>query len=395
MRLSTTSILLGEPVWVLVTARNTSGETIQWNPGSDCPMYSQPVTVVIPGAAPGTGKPVRCIYGGIAGECPTGGSTTLAPGASATWEFLLEGNFHFTHPGTYRVELTLRPEPVWEDYRKGGPTLTTPPPTTQTLTLEVLPRDDAALLKREEQMAADADAEFLSSVRLSARAAQSDAWARQELNAEQIDRGLAAQPVPGMELVFVHWLQMQVGLDAEAIIGLKNLNTKASRAALAEIARAPGKPNSYMRESAISALAQMGDRRYYPLMAELLTSPNEAVREAAIEGVGTLGGEAGVAKLAEIARAGTDQNAAMTALGDSDCRAAVKVLVDLLAEKDMKSPFIAQLALLELTHRQLHRAQLMGTPEQAHADWQQWWNAGGRNAPVYTEYECAPNAVLP
>ena len=33
MRLSSDRILLGEPVWVLVTARNTSAVIVRWNPG--------------------------------------------------------------------------------------------------------------------------------------------------------------------------------------------------------------------------------------------------------------------------------------------------------------------------------------------------------------------------
>lgn len=248
-------------------------------------------------------------------------------------------------------------------------------------------------------MATDVEAEILHGgprPPLSQPVAREESWISAQ-NVRQIRRGLAAQPVAGMESVFEHWLQLPNDFEGDAIQGLRMLNTKESRAALAELASAPDKPNNYTQEGAAYALAEMGDRQYYPLMVQLLASANQRVRRAAIKGVGALGGDAGVTKLAEIARTGNEieQGDAMTALGDSDSRAAVKALINLMAEKDLKHPLDAQWPLFELTHHHLPHLQSLRTPEQAHAEWQQWWDAGGNKAPIYSQYECAPKGDLP
>jgi hypothetical protein len=398
MQFSSDRILLGEPVWVLVTARNDAGTAIKWNPGDYCFMDSeQPVTAVVSGAAPGDGKPKGCTYGAMGGDCFVGGYTTeIAPGESATWRYLLEGDFHFTHAGTYRVELTSHPGkvPVEPDENAMAPLLLTP--VTQTLTLVVLSRDDAALLAREKQMATEMEEEILSQKHTPTTKAEREASWREMQNVRQVRRGLAVQPTTGMEPIFEHWLQLPNDFEGDAILGLQNLNTEESRAELADIAKTPNKPNSYAQEAATRALAEMGDRKYYPLMVQLLASPDQRVRRAAIVGVGNLGGEVGVAKLAEIAQTGgaMEQGDALTALGDTKSRAAVKVLIDLMTVKNLQHPLDAEWPLFVLTHHRLDRVTYLRTPEQAHEAWQQWWNAGGKNSPVYSPTECAPKGAF-
>src|SRR5262249_17512894 len=108
LRLSSDRVLLGEPVWILLTARNPSRVALRWNPGDYCHMYDRvPVSAVVPGAAPGPRVPQPCQYGRPPGSCYIGTHTTvIAPGGSVTWRFLLEGAFHFVRPGTYEVRLT-------------------------------------------------------------------------------------------------------------------------------------------------------------------------------------------------------------------------------------------------------------------------------------------------
>ena len=97
-----------------------------------------------------------------------------------------------------------------------------------------------------------------------------------------------------METVFEHWLQLPSDFEGDAITGLKNLNTTESRAALATIASTPDKPNNRTQVPAIASLAEMGDPQYYPLMVQLLASPDQEVRREAIFGMGSLGGDAAV-----------------------------------------------------------------------------------------------------
>jgi hypothetical protein len=398
MQFSSDRILLGEPVWVLVTARNDAGTAIQWNPGDYCFMFAQqPVTAEVPGAAPGSGKPEPCSYGAIGGNCMVGGNTTeIAPGESVTWRYLLEGDFHFTHAETYQVALTPHPGKVYPIPSENAATLVRPARVTETLTLMVLPKDDAALLAREKQMAAEMESEILSQKHTPITKAEREASWREMQNVRQVRRGLAVQPAPGMESVFVHWLQLPNDFEGDAITGLRNLNTEESRAVLVAIAKTPDKPNSYTQESATAALAEMRDRHYYPLMVQLLVSPDEVVRRAAIVGVGSLGGEAGVAKLVEVARTGNEieQEDALSSLGNTDSGAAVEALIDLMTAKNLHHPLDAEWPLFVLTHHRLESVKYLRTPEEAHEAWQQWWNTEGRNAPVYSPYECASKGAL-
>jgi len=399
MELSKSTILLGEPVWVLVTARNASKAALKFNPGDYCFMFGQmPVTAVVPDAAPGSGKPIRCTYGSVGGNCVMGGNTTtLVPGQSATWRYLLEGDFHFIHAGTYRVEVTSHPGKAFQSVNDKSPVPARPAPVTQTLTLEVLPEDDAALLVIEKQVAADTESQILGmakgalqSKRLLATTTDRDEWFRESQNVRRVRSGLAAQPAPGMEAVFEHWLQLPNDFEGDAVVGLMNLNSQESREALAKIAETPNKPNSHIEEAATYALGEMGDSTYFPLMVQLMVDPDERVRRAAIQGVGNLGGEAAVPVLLEEIRTApsVERNDAMSVLGNTKSRAAVKALINLTGGKgnDYQSTWWP---LFVLTHHSVPKVTYMRTAEQTYDAWQKWWDAGGKNAPVYSPYECA------
>ena len=200
MQFSSDHILLGRTgVGAGHGTQSLHRSTVKYNPGDYCFMFSeQPVTALVPNAAQGSGKTQRCTYGGQAGDCFTGGSTTnLPPEASATWRYLLEGDFHFTHPGTYPVELTSHPGKVLQADRDKLSSPVNPMPVTQTLKLEVMPKDDAALLAREKQMAAELEAEILHTQPMPAAPEEREARRRAMENVRRIRSGLAAQPTPG------------------------------------------------------------------------------------------------------------------------------------------------------------------------------------------------------
>jgi len=69
---------------------------------------------VVPNATPGSTHPVRYIYGDVVGNCASGyNAGDIDPEESATWRSLLEGNFHFTRPGTigYSSDMASRMTP--------------------------------------------------------------------------------------------------------------------------------------------------------------------------------------------------------------------------------------------------------------------------------------------
>jgi len=242
-------------------------------------------------------------------------------------------------------------------------------------------------LARQKQMAAEIEAEMRREISF-----------RDASNLWQVRRGLAAHPAPGMEPVFEHWLQLPNDFEADAILGLKNLNTPASRAALAALARTPSKPSSYTQDAATRALADLGDRQYYPLMVQLLASRDERVRRAAVPGVASLGGEDGVARLLDMVRAGGANGLARdaaTALGNTKSRTAVKGLIDAMPRTEGPDAFGAEWPLFVLTHHRLPNVDVLRTPERAHQEWLQWWETTGHSAPVYGPFECAPGAREP
>ena len=398
IRLPSGTVLLGEPVWVLVTARNIADKPILWNPGEYCFMFSQqPVTAVVSSATPGGEHPQPCTYGPPGGDCFVGGNTTeISPGESATREYLLEGDFHFTRAGTYQVVLTSHPGKVFSTSGGNGALFPQPAPVTETLTLMVLPKDDAALLIREKEIAAKIEAEIPAQRHIQKTTAERETYWRQGQNLLQVRRGLAMHPAPGMESVFIQWLQLRNDFEDDAITGLKNLNSQEARTALEKLAETPNKPDSYTQEAAAYALDDMGDRKYFSLMVQLLASPNQRVRRAAIAGIGRLEGDSGVTKLVEIAHTGntTDQRDVLTALGNTDSRLGVKALIDLMTATDIPDRLDAEWPLFVLTHHHLEKVSYRRTPEEAHDAWQHWWDMGGKEAPVYSSYECAPKGAL-
>jgi hypothetical protein len=71
MRLSKTTILLGEPVWVDVRITNRSDDVLRIEAGNHCIGKELLLKVQVPPAEPGSGERVSCrLYGGYGGSCP-------------------------------------------------------------------------------------------------------------------------------------------------------------------------------------------------------------------------------------------------------------------------------------------------------------------------------------
>jgi hypothetical protein len=223
---------------------------------------------------------------------------------------------------------------------------------------------------------------------------------RAYLNRRQLRHGIAVHPAAGMEPVFERWLQLN-DFEDDAILGLKNLNSAGARATLMTLASTPSRPNRYTQSGATNALAEMGapvplqesrDREIFLLMVRHLSSPHELLRQAAVRGVANLGGEQGVAMLLRIARSetGTMSRTAITRLGSTASRTAVKGLIDLMAPQAGRTPVEVEWPLFLLAHYQLPSIGRLRTPAETHQEWQRWWDTTGKNAPVYAPHQCAP-----
>jgi hypothetical protein len=321
-----------------------------------------------------------------------GNTTVLAPGASATWRYLLEGDFHFTRAGTYRVLVTSHP---------ARPFVASPDPssianasvesTTHTLRLVVLPRDDVALLAREKKLAEELEMPTRRPAGSPIGPDQREYEQRASANLHQIRRGLIAQPLPGMEEVFSRWL-LTNSFEAEGIEGLRNLNTPQARAILATLANTPSARNSYTQDAAIRALGEMGDQQFLSLMLAQIASEDDRVHRAAIFSAGKIGGDAAVPKLVDLLRGANaaDRNDASTALSTTNSRAAVKPLIDALAAASDEMQANVYWPLFVLTHHVLPHQPTLRTAAQAHSEWLRWWNDAGKDARIYSRFACAP-----
>src|SRR5277367_1926228 len=85
--LSKDPILLGEPVWIVATARNRSNHRTAVHMGSRC--WELPISVEVAGAKPGTGERQVCSYV-FGGSCMSTPPQHLAPGEVLTERYLLQ-----------------------------------------------------------------------------------------------------------------------------------------------------------------------------------------------------------------------------------------------------------------------------------------------------------------
>ena len=377
MKFSKPAIVLGEPVWVNLTIRNLSSVPVAIDPGDYCPDFgTRPLTAEIANATPGDGHRERCVYGDPPGSCAQGAdATVLQPSTAVSHRYLLEGDFHFTHPGVYRVLLHLHLKSRPAQATDVGPFIVNDEtPVSRTLMLSVLQPKPAALLAEERHLAVTVNP-----------ATDKEAW--------QTNYGLSEHPVAGMESVFLQWLVRDNVSDDMAITGLKNLNTSEARKKLAAVAsgkqaRAPTEAGSAQWVAA-EALSKLGDRSYAPLMIRLLSNPDRDVHRSAIYGLGRLGGDAELERLAAMARTktGLDQGDAYDALSDSQSRRAVPILIDLITHTSDPRTAWSNWPLTVLTHYMLPNRRYLPTPRQAQSAWQRWWDANRRTARIFSEFE--------
>jgi hypothetical protein len=366
MAFSKPSYLLGEPVWVNVTVRNVTTAPLTVDTGDYCFAFGmRPLSAEVPEAEPGDGSRngKRTSGGRGGGSCfVEQNRIVLQSDETVNHRYLLEGNFHFTLPGVYQVNLHLGRLA----YR--------------TLILDVLPANPAELLTRERELAARIDPH------------DKEAW--------QTSYGLSLHPVAGMEPVFREWLSTGWTTSFAAITGLKTLNTPAARGILAEVASGTLGPggSSGTEWLATDALSESGDQSYAPLMVQLLDSPNHDVRRKAIVGVGRLGGDTQLDRLVTIARTGEglvmgvyfERQDAIRGIGDSQSRRAVQLLISLFTLAiAADQPTSSDYALKILTHHAMPPLRNGETLKQHQARWQEWWNANQSIAPIYGEFDCA------
>jgi hypothetical protein len=253
LRLEPATIVLGQPVWVVVSMTNRSASPIVAQGASNC--FDSPLHVEIPAAQTPNTSASMC--GHPAESCQTE-LVHVAPGQTVERRFVLKGDFKITRAGRYAVV-------IHDAVRYGDSTAGASAQTNLT----VMPSNHDKLLAIEQSLARRA---------LAAPIAE-----RYELAA-----GLATYPAAGMEAAFTSWANRQDVSDF-ALLALYHLNTPQARATLAQCAS--GTPALWAdrnRAEAVRYLAHMGDASYLPVLQKLAHDPEKDVQRQAVLGIGVL-----------------------------------------------------------------------------------------------------------
>ena len=410
MKLTKTAVMLGEPVWVDVTVSNISGHPIAFDFASAC-FGNKPVKVHIPAAESAVMEPRRC-FRGTAGSCPTGATPSLLPGESLTRRYLVDGEFHIAHHGSYEVQLETTISYALVSPSAFGSInanlLKQQQAAKQTVVITVNAADSGKLLALEQAWAASVSAARppvpQDRKSLDAETTRLASWRRSELQLEQLIlrdetvKGLAEFPVAGMEPVFRGWVDVQQ-YNSYGVQALKRLNTAAARNTLAQLVESQDRPKDTWfqgsRQEAVEALGELRDRSYLLLLKRLVRDGNPSLRAAAIEALGMLGGEQELPLLADLVHNGAtanDRQMAIRAIGDTDSLKAVPLLLEFADLPDAGEPFESYMNLKIVTHLEFVRPDSRPLPELESA-WQEFWDLHRANARAYGPFECKDEPV--
>jgi hypothetical protein len=130
-------------------------------------------------------------------------------------------------------------------------------------------------------------------------------------------------------------------------------------------------------------------------MLDIARESREYNRFIALRAAGYLCGEK-VLPLATAELANADPSPryeAAYALGNSDDREAVPLLISLLLDQDENVRRAARDSLATLTHR--HSKNDGGPTQSVFRDWNDWWRSSGATVPIYGIDECKQTEPLP
>jgi HEAT repeat protein len=203
----------------------------------------------------------------------------------------------------------------------------------------------------------------------------------------EAERAIVSGAPPWLEDTIVGMVRKSTSREF-ALLGLRNLNTPRAREELANIAR---ETSGYTEQSelAIRYLAEMGDKKYFPLLLE--TAKQQEPREAReyVEAAAELGGADALPYLRELLKS-TDKFAranGVAGLEKTGSREAVPLLIETLKSGDADLGKLALIGLTELTHR--NTGDVSGdAPKDQAEEWEKWWAANGARAKIYGVKEC-------
>lgn len=251
---------------------------------------------------------------GIGGNCPAG-KQIIAPGQTLQEEVLVNYAHDLSRTGSYEIHAT--------NALKYGP-----------VTEAVAPFAGDEQLKVEEHFRIRVREGDGSALKAMFRPYVAELDSKDQERQREAARVVSSLAPVFLEDTILGMLETPLIRDF-AVLGLKNLNTARSREALANIVQgAPG--YTYQKEVAIRELAQMGDKKYFPLLLDIAQkqAPNQA-RDYVLAAA-ELGGDDALPYLRSLLRDPDPFSQANGVMGleKTGSRAAVPLLIETLKSSE-------------------------------------------------------------
>lgn len=311
--------------------------------------------------------------GGIAGSCLSG-IRVLNPGEKQSEQILLNKRYRFEKPGSYDVVAIRRFPFAWGE---GAFTLSEKIDFREYLTIVLVKGEQPELLAAFQPVVEELESEDWYQKQ----------WARLVITElaptflEEVVLGLARSD--------------DISAVGFSIKGLKRLNTKRSRQALAELAETASEDGR--RQNAIRALARLGDQKYLPLLKRLASGKDRDLQFAAIRAVGELGGEDVISFLLPLLRNADPliRHDAVFGLANTGSRAVIPVLMEMLQDSEGMVRQSAANALSQLTHRSARLdVRDPARASKASQRWLRWWALNWDKAGAFGPRECGAYQLL-
>ena len=353
--------LAGEPIYVHFEVTNTGTDALEYMAGDpyadSCAGYS----IEILGGAP---IETRSCRDWRSHEC-IATTQLLSPGATLRQNILLNYAHDVTKAGDYEIHAVR--------VVKFGP-LGAAAAATQEFKMES--RTRIHLVKGERDILEQVYQPYVTNLRSPDDEIQREA-----------ERAIASGAPPWLEDTIVGMVRRYTSREF-ALLGLRNLNTERSRAELAKIVQNTAE-STPVNEMAVRYLEQMGDKKYFPLLMDMVKGLDPKEAREYVLAAAELGGDDVLPYLRGLL-ANPDSNVRTTAvlgLGATGGRAAVPVLLQVLKGANGDSASVTATALTELTHWKAGVAK-SDPPGDAYGKWASWWQKNAESANIYSAGDC-------
>jgi HEAT repeats len=362
--------LAGEPIYVHFEVTNSGKQAVQYASGDPymekCGGYRVDIS---------SGPPLlHSSCQPVAPEECTATAELLAPGETLRQNILVNYAHDVAKPGTYSIHAVRTV--------KYGP-MTTGEVASLTGNFQVEAQFQIELYKADTNALKSIYQVYVNNLESQDPDIQREA-----------ERAIVSGAPPWLEDTIVGMMRRYTSREF-ALLGLRNLNTPRAREELSKLVQNTSEYTPE-NEAAVGYLAQMGDKKYFPMLRDLaVKQPPDQGREYVLAAA-ELGVDDAIPFLKTMLNS-KDSPAranAVAGLEKTGSRDAVPVLIEALKTSDTSLGRLVLNSLAELTHRTAGPAD-GDPPAEEYGRWETWWTANGATAVVYGPRQCGELQKLP